>query len=153
MAEEVEIDDLDRKILNTLMEDGRKSFRKVAEAVDSTPATVINRVDRLEEEDVIEGYSAELNFRNLGYEGIAAVEIILEGNSLEEVKELLESHTNVVSAYAITGDSDLLALVKFRDREELRDFVQDDLLGSELVEKTITHMALDVLKECSDPEL
>ncbi|MDY6769716.1 MAG: Lrp/AsnC family transcriptional regulator [Candidatus Nanohaloarchaea archaeon] len=152
-SDTVELDELDRNILNVLLEDGRRSFRQVAEAVDSTPATVINRVDRLQEEGVITGYSADLDYRRLGYDGLAAVEVVVKGNSLEGVRSEIEDHDNVVTAYTMTGDTDILLLVAFRDRQELTGFVQEELVGSDHVEKTITHMVLDVIKEGEDPGL
>ncbi|MDY6774146.1 MAG: Lrp/AsnC family transcriptional regulator [Candidatus Nanohaloarchaea archaeon] len=153
MPEKIETDDLDRDILNVLLEEGRKSFRQVAEEVGSTPATVINRVERLEEEGVVTGYSADLDYQRLGYDGLAAVEIVFQGESLSELKEQVKEHENVVTAYTITGDTDLLLLVKFRDRDELNSFVQEELSGSGNVDKTITHVALEVLKEGEEPPL
>lgn len=151
--EPVDIDDLDRRILNKLLEEGRKSFRQIAEDVDSTPATVINRVDRLREEGVITGYSADLDYRRLGYDGIAAIEVIVQGDSLDDVTARLRDHPQVVTAYTITGDTDILVLVKFARQADLTAFVQEELLKLDTVEKTITHMALDVLKEHEDPPL
>ncbi|MFB6294731.1 MAG: Lrp/AsnC family transcriptional regulator [Candidatus Nanohaloarchaea archaeon] len=149
----VEIDELDRNILNVLLKDGRKSFRQVAEEVDSTPATVINRVDRLEDEDVITGYSADVDYRRLGYDGLAAVEVVVKGDALPALREEIEDHDNVVTAYTITGDTDILLLVTFPDRSALTDFVQNQLSRSPKVEKTITHVILDVMKEADSPEL
>lgn len=151
--EPVEIDDLDRRILNKLSKDGRMSFRKIAEHVDSTPATVINRVERLEEEGVITGYSAGINYRRVGYEGIAAIEIVIEGEYMQIVEEELSEHNNIVSVYSISGDTDILAIVKFESRDQLTEFIKNDLLSSDKVEKTITHMMFDVFKENNNPEL
>lgn len=153
MAPETDIDDLDRAILNVLKEEGRKSFRQVAEDVDSTPATVINRVENLEEEGIITGYSTDIDYRKIGYNGMAAIEVIARGESLDDLKESLKEEENVVTAYTITGDTDLLLLVNFRDRARLSDFVQESLAASEKVDKTITHIVLDVLKEREDPEI
>ncbi|MCJ7478797.1 MAG: Lrp/AsnC family transcriptional regulator [Candidatus Nanohaloarchaeota archaeon QJJ-7] len=153
MTEKTEIDDLDREILNVLLEEGRKSFRQVAEEVDSTPATVINRVERLQEEGVVTGYSADVDYRKLGYDGLAAVEVVYRGGSLDELKDQVKEYNNVVSAYTITGDTDLLLLVKFSDRDDLNRFVQEELAGSGKVDKTITHVALEVLKEGEEPPL
>ncbi|MDY6769207.1 MAG: Lrp/AsnC family transcriptional regulator [Candidatus Nanohaloarchaea archaeon] len=150
---QADIDELDRDILNVLLREGRKSFRQVAEEVDSTPATVINRVDQLEEDGVITGYTADLDYRTLGYDGVAAVEVVVKGDTLPELKDEIAAYDQVVSAYTITGDTDLLLLVKFNEQEDLTEFVQDELVGSENVEKTITHMIMDVLKECEDPPL
>lgn len=149
----VEIDELDKKIINKLLDDGRMSFRKIAEAVDSTPATVINRVERLEEEDVITGYGANVDYRQLGYEGIAAIEVVIEGEYMKIVEGELAEHNNVVSVYSISGDTDILAIVKFEDRDELTGFIKDELLASDKVEKTITHMMFDVFKENNNPRL
>ncbi|MDY6761695.1 MAG: Lrp/AsnC family transcriptional regulator [Candidatus Nanohaloarchaea archaeon] len=149
----IEIDELDRNILNVLLSEGRKSFRQVAEAVDSTPATVINRVDRLEDGGVVTGYSADIDYRRLGYDGLAAVEVVVNGDALPALREEVEEHDNVVTAFTITGDTDLLLLVTFPDRSALTDFVQDELSRSENVEKTITHVILDVLKESDGPTL
>ncbi len=149
----VELDELDRKIVNRLLEDGRKSFRQIAEAVDSTPATVINRVDRMQDEGVIEGYSADVNYQRIGYQAIAAIEIVVKGNDVDAVEEQVRDHNNVVSAYTITGDTDMLLLVKFATRSDLTEFVKRNLVGSDRVKKTITHMTLDVLKEHKNPSL
>jgi DNA-binding Lrp family transcriptional regulator len=149
----VEIDDLDRKIINKLLDDGRMSFRKIAEAVDSTPATVINRVERLEEEDVITGYGANVDYRKIGFDGIAAIEIVIEGEYMKVVEEELATYNNVVSVYSISGDTDILAIVKFRNRDEMTTFIKDELLSSGKVEKTITHMMFDVFKENDNPQL
>ncbi|MFB6076730.1 MAG: hypothetical protein ABEK12_01205 [Candidatus Nanohaloarchaea archaeon] len=43
--------------------------------------------------------------------------------------------------------------MKFEEQEELTTFVQEKLVGSDMVEKTITHMAMDILAEGQDPEL
>lgn len=152
-ATPIEIDELDKKIINKLLEDGRMSFRKIAEAVDSTPATVINRVERLEEEDVITGYGANVDYKRLGYDGIAAIEVVIEGEFMEVVEEELAKHNNVVSVYSISGDTDILAIVKFKNRDELTTFIKDEVLASDKVEKTITHMMFDVFKENNNPRL
>lgn len=147
----VEVDELDRKILNALLDDGRKSFRKVAESVDSTPATVINRVEKLQDNGVITGYSADLDYTRLGYEAIAVIEVIVKVEHAQDVEEEIAEHNNVVSVYSVTGDTDVLAVVKFEDREDLTSFIQDELLDSDKVEKTITHMAFDIFKEGANP--
>lgn len=149
----VELDDLDIEILNALMEDGRQSFRQVAEDVDSTPATVINRVERMQDEGVITGFSADVDFQQVGYQAMAAIEVIVSGDDISAVEDLVVDHDNVVSGYSITGDTDILLIVKFETREALTAFVKDQLVASESVEKTITHMVLDTLCEDRSPAL
>lgn len=147
MVDEYDIDELDRKILTKLQEDGRKSFREIAKEVDSTAVTVINRVDKMKDNGVIKGYTVDIDYRKLGYKIVAAIELIVKGEHLQEVEERLFEHPNVSAVYEITGDTDILLVSKFKDRDELGSFVVGDLLDSDMVDKTITHVAFDTYME------
>lgn len=59
-----ELDDLDRAILYHLQENGRKSITDIANAVDVANNTVRNRIDKLEAQGVIRGYSVDLHYDN-----------------------------------------------------------------------------------------
>lgn len=147
MVEEHEIDELDTEILTELQNNGRKSFREIAKEVDSTAVTVINRVEKMEEKGILQGYTAKVDYRKLGYHVVAAIELIVEGEHLKEIEERLSEHPNVTSIYEITGDTDILLISKFKERQDLGSFVIDFLLESEIVEKTITHVAFDTFTE------
>ncbi len=147
MATDHDIDELDRKILTKLQEDGRKSFREIAKEVDSTAVTVINRVNKMQDSGIIQGYTAKIDYEKLGYRVVAAIEIIVRGEHLKEVEDRLNSHPNVTAVYEITGDTDVLIITKFRDRDELGAFVVEYLLDSDQVEKTITHVAFGTYGE------
>lgn len=99
MVEPYELDELDRKIIAKLQEDGRKSFRKIAEEVDSTAVTVINRVDKMKEAGLIRGYTVDLDYRKAGYRVVAAIEVIVKGKHLQDVKETLLQRSNVTAVY------------------------------------------------------
>jgi DNA-binding Lrp family transcriptional regulator len=67
MAEE-DIDDVDRAILYALQEDARNmSSGDIAERTDTSGSTVRKRIQRLEADDVIKGYSAEIDYQESGY--------------------------------------------------------------------------------------
>ncbi|MCJ7450396.1 MAG: Lrp/AsnC family transcriptional regulator [Candidatus Nanohaloarchaeota archaeon QJJ-9] len=143
MSEEYNLDSLDRKILTELQNNGRKSFRKIAEEVDSTAVTVINRVEKMEDNNVIDGYSVDINFAEIGYKAVAAIEIVAQGQNLPEVEEMLSNHPNITAVYKITGNTDILIVAKFKKREDLSSFVVDELLDRDEIEKTITHVAFE----------
>ncbi len=153
MVEDYKIDELDMKILTKLQENGRKSFREIAKEVDSTAVTVINRVDKMEDKGIINGYTTQIDYRKLGYHVVAAIEMVVKGDRLQDVQEKLEGHKNVTAIYKITGDTDILAIAKFKKRDELGNFVVDFLLDSNMVEKTITHVAFDTFSEKYNIEL
>lgn len=147
MVEEYSIDELDRKIITELQKEGRKSFREVAKDVDSTAVTVINRVNKMEERGIIKGYTAKIDYRKLGYHVVAAIELIVKGEHLKDMEKKLNNHKNVTAVYRITGDTDLLLVSKFKERKQLGNFVVDFLLDSNMVDKTVTHVAFDTFSE------
>ncbi len=66
-ADEYRLDEIDRRILYTLMDDARTtSAPEIAEQVNVSPATIRNRIGRLEEHNIITGYHAEVNFEGAG---------------------------------------------------------------------------------------
>ena len=60
---EMQLDEIDRRVVYELMADARgTSAPEIAEAVDVSPATIRNRIDRLEEAGVLTGYHAQVDF-------------------------------------------------------------------------------------------
>jgi len=62
------LDELDTKIVKILLENGRLSSRKIAERLGISVGTVINRIQKLESEGIITGYTALLDHERLGYD-------------------------------------------------------------------------------------
>ncbi|MDY6770783.1 MAG: Lrp/AsnC family transcriptional regulator [Candidatus Nanohaloarchaea archaeon] len=153
MTEEYEIDELDRKIITKLQEDGRKSFREIASEIDSTAVTVINRVDKMKDKGIIRGYTVDIDYRKIGYHIVAAIELIVKGEHMKEIEDKLYEHPRVTAVYEITGDTDILLVAKFKDRDQLGSFVVGDLLDSNMIEKTITHVAFDTYMERHNVDL
>ena len=61
------LDEIDRRIIHALMDDARNtSAPMIAEGLNVSAGTVRNRIDRLEAEDVIQGYTATVNFERAG---------------------------------------------------------------------------------------
>ena len=63
-----EIDAVDKRILNHLLDNGRDSYREIAKKMRLSPATVMKRVRALESKGVIKSYSAVLDYDKLGYD-------------------------------------------------------------------------------------
>ncbi|MGB9965442.1 Lrp/AsnC family transcriptional regulator [Halobacterium sp. CBA1126] len=63
-----ELDDVDREILYALQDDARNlSSSEIAERTDASSSTVRKRIQRLESESVIKGYSADVDYQTSGY--------------------------------------------------------------------------------------
>jgi DNA-binding Lrp family transcriptional regulator len=140
------IDDLDRKIIRVLNQNARKSFRDVAKEVGTSVTAVINRVKKLEESGFILGYIPLVDPEYFGLNLIAIIALRISKGKLLETQEQIAKSPRAVAVYDVTGEWDSLIIGYFRDRQDLNDFIKD-LLSLENVDRTVTHIVLNVVKE------
>ncbi len=141
-----DIDSVDLEILKILSEDGRTVFNKIAEELNKSPVTIKKHVLDLEEKGLIEGYGAKVSFDKLGYNLIAFIEITISKGKMFEVEEKIARNPNVFGVYDITGTYDALIMARFKSRMQLSDMIKD-IHKSPYVERTNTHIILNVIKE------
>lgn len=140
------MDDIDLRIITLLQEDSRLSFNKIANKLGISVGTAYNRVKNLETSGVLKGYTIIVDSAKLGYGLTAIVLLQAEGGHLTEVEKEIARTGNVMAVYDITGDYDAAIVSKFRDRTGLNDFVKN-LLGMPYVKRTVTNIALNIVKE------
>lgn len=140
------MDETDTKILHQILSDGRSSYRKIAEQIGVSPPTVLNRIQKLENNHIIKSYSAVLDHEKLGYDLTAIIEVTAVKGKITEVEKHISKFANVCAVYDITGLTDMIIIAKFRNRKELSDFVKKDL-ALPFVERTNSHMVLVTVKE------
>ncbi len=140
------IDDLDRKIVRVLNHNARKSFRDVAKEVETSVTAVINRVKKLEESGIIQGYIPVVEPEYFGLNLIAIIALRISKGKLLETQKKIAKDTRVVFIYDITGEWDSLIIGYFKGRQDLNDFIKN-LLSLEYVDRTVTHIVLNVVKE------
>ncbi len=144
----MEIDDLDRKIINALLSDSRLSFRKVAKKIGVSVATVMNRVRLLEKEGVIRSYTADIDYDKLGYDIDVIININVSKGKLLQVESRIASSENIVAVYDVTGDYDAAVIGKFRNRRSLDAFLKK-IQTYDFVERTNTVVILNTIKNKS----
>ena len=140
------IDDSDMKILHELAKDSRLSFRAIGKKLGLATTTVIHRYEKMKKDGVIKYPSAIIDHEKLGYNIVAMIELVVSKGKLVDDEERIAKKHNVYAVYDITGDMDAVILARFKDRKELNDFVKS-LLATEFVERTNTHLVLNVVKE------
>lgn len=143
---EHQVDAMDRRILASLNDDARKSYRDIASELDIALSTVSTRVKRLEEAGIIRGYVPLIDATALGYELTVVISVKISHGNLIEVQDALSERHEVFGVYDVTGDFDSVILARFGSRTELNDFVKD-MLAHEDVEHTTTHLVLNTIKE------
>ena len=139
-------ENLDRKLVNALLGDGRASLRSLADDLDVSVTTVSNHLSTLEEEGIIEGYTPKVNYDKLGYDVTAILQLKVEGSALTDVTETLADEEQMVSVYEVTGDYDIIAVGKFLDTDDMNSQIKNLLTDPEIKESN-TSVVLNPEKE------
>ncbi len=119
-----EIDHIDRRILDALQRDGRKSNADLAEQVNLSASACHRRVQRLEKDGIIGGYVALLDPRKMGRRTTVFVEITLSGQAdevLDAFERAVERVPDVLECHLMAGSADYLLKVVAADTD---DFAQ-----------------------------
>lgn len=141
----VTLDDLDRQIIAALREDGRLSMRALAAELHISRANVYARVERLEKTGVITGYSVTVDPEKYGYGLSAYVFLNIAQQSWQRVGRQVLSIPAVDHAALVSGEHDIMLLVRTRDAAELRDLVLTQLQAMPEVEATQTVLIFEEL--------
>ncbi|NLV09256.1 HTH-type transcriptional regulator Lrp [Halomicrobium sp. HM KBTZ05] len=139
-------ENLDRKLVNELLGDGRASLRSLAEDLDVSVTTVSNHLSDLEDQGIIQGYTPKVDYDELGYDVTAIVQLKVEGSSLPEVTESLREHKQMISVYEVTGDYDIIAVGKFSDTDGMNAQIKELLTDPEIKESN-TSVVLNAASE------
>lgn len=135
------LDSTDIRIIEQLKKDGRASFNQIAEELGIAPSTVSSRIDRLEEKDVIKGYKPVIDHEKIGFELTAMIHVTAAAEKIEDVAEKLESDGRVVSFFEVTGETDMMVVTRFQNREDMNSTIKR-FQKIEGLESTETHVVL-----------
>lgn len=116
------------RILEALEEDAQASYAEISERAEVSKPTVRKYIQRLEDEGVIVGYSADLDPKKLSSQSIALVGIDVESERYVEATRELKSMGAVESLYTSSGDHMLMAEVRAADGDELGAVISDEIL-------------------------
>lgn len=139
-------EDLDQRLVNALLENGRASLRSLADELDVSVTTVSKHLEDLQEAGAIEGFEPRLDYGSLGYDVTAVVQVEAEGDALPETATRLRDRPQVLTVYEVTGEHDIIAVAKFRDTDDMNDLIKT-LLADTDVKSTNTSVVLDAPAE------
>jgi len=117
------------RILAVLEEDAQASYAEIAERADVSKPTVRKYIDKLEDDGVIVGYSAEVDPKKLSSQSIAMVGIDVESEQYVEATRELRDVEAVEALYTSSGDHMLMAEVRGRDGQQLGDIIERSILS------------------------
>ncbi|MGL5315511.1 MAG: Lrp/AsnC family transcriptional regulator [Peptostreptococcaceae bacterium] len=117
------MDITDHRIIDILQKDGRISMKDLGKIVGLTSPAVSERVKRLEEAGIIEGYKAIVNPDALGRVIKAFIHIALPSNKYKDFIEEARKDPRIVECHHITGDDCSLLKVIVKDMYELEEVI------------------------------
>ncbi|MFW5949005.1 MAG: Lrp/AsnC family transcriptional regulator [Halolamina sp.] len=138
----MELDETDREILRILQEDARTPFSEVARRIDMSSATVHDRVNRMEEAGVIEGYHVSVDADAVGLGVSAFVGLRTEQGREEEALAHLAELSEVKEVHLTTGQWDVMVRVHAADTDALRDLMFDHIADTEGFTRSQTMVVL-----------
>lgn len=143
------IDRVDRAIIDQLSQDARLSNVALAERVNLTPGPCLRRVQRLEKEGVILGYEAVLNPKTTGQAFEVMVEISLSNFDRDTVTRFeaeLSAHAEIIELYRLFGSPDYFVRVAVPDAEAYETFLSERILTAPGISTVSSRFAMKVLK-------
>ncbi len=140
------MDELEKKVIRALNQNSRKSFREIAKEIGTSAPVVISKIKRLEEAGAIKGYIPILDPEYFGYTLMAVVALRISHGKLIEAQERIAEDPRVMAIYDVTGDWDSIVIAHFKSREDLDSFIKR-ILAQKYVDRTVTHIVLNVVKD------
>ncbi|MGH2981408.1 MAG: Lrp/AsnC family transcriptional regulator [Solirubrobacterales bacterium] len=108
-----------------MREDARRSFKDIGGHVSLSAPAVKRRVDRLERDGVVKGYTATVDHSAFGWNAHAFVELFCEGRmSGAEVREALMLHPEVEGAYTVAGAPSAIVHLRAEDNQHLEETLE-----------------------------
>jgi Lrp/AsnC family transcriptional regulator for asnA, asnC and gidA len=146
----MDLDDTDTALLRLLTKDARTSHRQLARTLGLAQGTVTNRLRRLEEGGVIQGYSAVVNPELLGWSMTIMAGLRIVKGRMIDVQQKIAADPRVFAVYDVTGDWDSIVLARVKDRDDL-DNLTKTVFTLEGVSRSYTHVVLNTVKEDALP--
>ena len=153
MAENVQLDDTDRRLLRVLQRDGRISNLDLAQQCHLSPSACSDRVRRLRERGVITGFSAILDPKAIDRALLIFVEVQLDrttGDTFSEFAQAAQRTPEILECHMVAGGFDYLIKARVSDMEAYRRFLGEVLVAMPGVRETRTYAVLEEVKSVTE---
>lgn len=152
MKKEKALDDIDKNIIRILQEDARTSYREIQDSLGISIGTIHNRISKLRDYGIIEGYTLKLNNVKLGYKLTFLIRINCDGKHTEEILNDIKKIPEVCSIFHTTGEQSAALICRFKNSEDVHNFIRV-LNEKEFVTRTNSNMILKEYKNSSFVEM
>ena len=141
------LDAIDIKILDILQKEGRTKRNVIAEQVNLSLPSLSERLKKLEEKGIIEGYYAKLNKKIFGFDLMAFITVYMKSSKkFHDLEEHVSKTPEILYCHAILGESSHLLKVLIRGTEDLEKLLAQ-IQSWPGVSRTVTSFVLSTVKE------
>ncbi|MFX1312972.1 MAG: Lrp/AsnC family transcriptional regulator [Promethearchaeota archaeon] len=152
MKKEKALDEIDKDIIRILQEDARTSYRKIQEELGISIGTIHNRISKLRNTGIIEGFTLRINNEKLGYKLTFLIRIHCDGKHTEEILNNIKDIPEVCSIFHTTGEQTAALICRFKESEDVHNFIRE-LNKKEYITRTNSNMILKEYKNSSFVEI
>lgn len=117
------MDTTDYKIIEILLEDGRIPMKELAQKVALSAPAVAERVKRLEEDGIITGYKAVVNYEKLGKKINVLINVGMNVQRAEKFMEFVKNENSIIECHHVTGPYCKILKAKFDDIASLENLI------------------------------
>ena len=139
------------KILTFIEKNSRIDLKELAIVLGVDETTVMNELEKMEEEHIICGYHTLIDWDKAGIEKVTAlIEVRVtpqRGHGFDSIAERIYKYPEVHAVYLISGGYDLLVSLEGKTLKEVSNFVSDKLSTLDSVLSTATHFILKKYKD------
>ncbi len=139
------LDQYNSQILEILQTEGRISYNELARRIGLSTPTIIERIRKLEDAGIIQGFSVKLDLEKLGFNVMALIEVKTNPTSYPKVLEFAKQQQQIRECYFVTGDSSFVARVIMQDIAELQSWIER--LGMFGATRTSVVLSKPIIKE------
>lgn len=147
------MDQTDRRILRLLQRDGRMTNVELARHAHLSPPATHDRVRRLQEDGVIQGFTVRLDPSMLDRALLIFVEVTLDRTStgiFEEFAAAVRRSPEIMECHMVAGGFDYLIKVRVRDMDAYRTFLGESLVRLPGIRQTHTYTVMEEVKNTAD---
>jgi len=125
------IDSINSKILKCLQKNARLSNAEIGRQVGISSPAVSERIRKMEDLGIIEGYTALVSPFEIGYQLKAIITLRAFMGKLKPFLEKVKSFDEVINCYRITGDENIVMEVVLKNQKHLESFIDDLIIYGE----------------------
>ncbi len=118
------LDSISSDIIDELQRNARISYKELGERIGLTAPAVAERVRKLEEAGIIQGYRAVIDYEALGYPLLCVIRLKVPMKTVG-IDPKLAAIPNVIEANRVTGSDSHVVRARIRDTQELEDLMED----------------------------